>query len=62
MTTDCIKVRHLSRRHAKRAAKLMAKRFRGEKFNVYRCEPCNCWHVGHMPDSKRYGNHPVRLQ
>ncbi len=33
-----------TRKRAKRAARLFAKRFRS-KFRCYRCEDCGCWHL-----------------
>jgi hypothetical protein len=38
---------YLTKAHAKAVVRFMGTRHRNE-FNLYRCEACSYWHVGHL--------------
>lgn len=48
--TECAgKVRHLTRRDARR----VARRYPGERLNPYCCGHCGFWHLGHFNEFVR---------
>jgi hypothetical protein len=44
------------RRYLSRGAATKARRQIGDRtLRAYRCGPCECWHLGHLPDVVRRG-------
>lgn len=49
--SDCKKVRYMKRSDATKA-----RQFIGDRgLRPYKCEPCNSWHLGHLPIAIRRG-------